>query len=390
MSMASVDERRDGGRAVEAAAITAHVRAHAGGYLLASSGAAAEVRLRESIHRPHSSIYRFDVSVDGDRHFLLVKTRRSSSRRAGVTASNGARARPRLIPELTPVEKARLEHAALFAVHACFARLGDPRLGAVRVFDLVPEHSAIVMEDAREPSLLEMLRPSRPQHRAADPGELGRVMTHAGEWLRAFHSIEAPAAPDAPAPGRADLLRFVADTSAFLGRHGEDRAFLRWLEAAMEEAALDVLPETPPSALGHCDYGPPNLLVGTGGRVSGIDTMGAWRKPIYEDMGYFLASFKRSSAWWLRPYLGRNARTTAAHERAFLAGYFGGEPVPWRAIRLYEVQATLDKWASIVSAGTGSPAGRWHPLRAAKLATTSWLARRSIRRALARGAEPAP
>lgn len=385
MSIARAADRRDDGRASEAAAITAHVRAHATRYLGVSTGASLGVRLRESVYRPWSSIYRFDVPAGDGSRFLLVKTRRPASE--DTLTSNGA-GRPRLIPALTPIEKARLEHAALSAVHACFTRLGNPRLGAVRVFDLLPQHSAIVMEDAREPSLLEILHDDGARRRAAERGELARVMWNAGEWLRAFHSIETPAAPGTAAPGRADLLRFVYDVCAFLARHGEDRAFLQWLEGAMEAAALHALPELPPSALGHCDYGPPNLLVGAGGRVSGIDTMGAWRKPIYEDIGYFLASFKRSASRRPRLRPARGAEAADAIERAFLAGYFGDEPVPWRAIRLYEVQATLDKWASMVAARADTPGARWHPVRHARLAVASWLARRSIRRALSPAAVP--
>jgi hypothetical protein len=36
-------------------------------------------------------------------------------------------------------------------------------------------------------------------------------------------------------------------------------------------------------------------------------------------------------------------------EQAFLAGYFGNQPIPIEAIRLFEIQALLDRWSGRVA-----------------------------------------
>ena len=71
--------------------------------------------------------------------------------------------------------------------------------------------------------------------------------------------------------------------------------------------------------------------------------------PIYEDIGYFLIRLKAnrlqvySSGYAISPEL------SAQYEQQFLYGYFGGEQIPWEAVRLFEVQALMDNWAAQIA-----------------------------------------
>jgi hypothetical protein len=45
-----------------------------------------------------------------------------------------------------------------------------------------------------------------------------------------------------------------------------------------------------------------------------------------------------------------DSRQLALHEQEFLFGYFGPSPIPYKIIRLYEVQALLVRWSRRVFA----------------------------------------
>jgi hypothetical protein len=100
--------------------------------------------------------------------------------------------------------------------------------------------------------------------------------------------------------------------------------------------------------MGHGDFAPRNILVGPGGRVSVLDTLGRWRAPAFEDIGNFLLAFKAHRLQVYSQGLFLSASRIKQYENQFLRGYFGDDPIPLASIRLFECLAALEKWSSVV------------------------------------------
>ena len=79
-----------------------------------------------------------------------------------------------------------------------------------------------------------------------------------------------------------------------------------------------------------------------------LDTVARWRAPIYEDIGRFLLALKASKLRVFGAGILYDARTIEQHERQFLCGYFERDCIPWTTVRLFEIQALMDKWSSLV------------------------------------------
>jgi hypothetical protein len=134
--------------------------------------------------------------------------------------------------------------------------------------------------------------------------------------------------------------------ATFLERtHGGDPFFRRAAEVAMR-AARDALPAQLPLVPGHGDYSPNNIFAHPCGRIAVFDTCGKWRVPLYEDVAFFLFTFKTlyPPMHSLSPGTRRDA--FARYDGDFMRGYFGSETLPLQAVRAFEVQCVLAKWAS--------------------------------------------
>jgi aminoglycoside phosphotransferase (APT) family kinase protein len=151
----------------------------------------------------------------------------------------------------------------------------------------------------------------------------------------------------------------LAVTDAFLEYLGEGsrRELCRSLQRAIHAAAAEALPEQLPCGLNHGDFAPWNVLVDRGGRVQVIDTLGKWTAPIYEDLARFLFGVELSpqQIWTGGQLVGTAELQWIRHQ--FWSGYFGAEPVPVRAIRLFECQMTLERWVALEYASR--TARRW-------------------------------
>lgn len=254
-------------------------------------------------------------------------------------AGDGGDERPRLVPTTEGSIRRTLEFEALEMVRGRLEEVGDPRFVAVRPLGVLPESTALVMEELDGRPLHRLLAQRLLRRRSSTRPRA--VASAAGRLLRVLH--DTPPSGQAVRQGRPAEL--VAAFEAF-GEHLAS-AGIRRLEpvvAAGADAAAS-LPDPLPTVISHGDFAPRNLLVDRAGRLALIDLLARWQAPPYEDLATFLVALDTS-----RP----NAATRGALfgraieqlETPFLAGYFGSEPVPRRAIRVYELLLLLDKWSA--------------------------------------------
>lgn len=328
---------------------------------------AGELRIEGSGGREGelSSIRRYRLCAGDVSHGVVAKLR------PRVLDPHADSLRPRVSPPLDPETKLVHENAALRAIASQLADRGDDRCFAVRVLDLLESPSALLMEETPGRPLSRALARSSRLLPGFGAGSLTTPLANLGSWLRAYHDMSA--LPHTR-PRSATRDEFVASVQRFAryldDAHRPDPPLAAVAERA-EALAATWLPDALPLAVGHGDLAPRNVLVDARGRVCVIDTRAAWRVPIYEDLAYFLASARTPRAQAASLGLAFGAGALRRLERAFLLGYFGGEPVPIGCIRLFELRALLDKWASRTEArerGDGPAMARaWHDWSADRL-----------------------
>ena len=334
-------------------------------------------------NRPASVVRDFTLASGGIERSILAKMpleRRATAEGAGVPPDVD---RPRLVPPTPTEKKFRLEFAALSEIHEHFLGLNDGRFGAVRVLDLLPEHRTLIMERVHGRTLRRRLYSLSSANRSI-AAELERAFRRTGTWLRIFHTMGCGEARESRHHRRADYAQFIEELANYLSGSVGDPLFIQWAASTLLEASQRLLPDSLPLGLAHGDFAPRNVLVGSKGRVIVLDTLARYRAPIYEDIGYFLASLHCNwprilSAGALLP-----TRRADRYESAFLSGYFEGERIPYPAIRLYETQALLDRW-SAVAWRRAHTSGPWAGFTGSvKLALLSRFLRRRITKHLLR------
>jgi aminoglycoside phosphotransferase len=284
--------------------------------------------------RQLSTVARVLVSrIDAEPVALIIKV--------GWTGlPSGFMDRPRLAPVTTSGERLRMEFEALTMVAARMEELDDPKLGAIRALGILPGSAALVME----------VFPGRPMQRILARGPLERSRSlrptrlawEAGRWLRVFHDMPIPDQPVRQGT-RQDLADAFTEYGAHLAGHTNTRDLASMVQAGIDGVAR--MPDPLPLSQCHGDFAPRNVLVDADGRLAVIDLLIRWQAPRYEDIAGFLVALDTSRA---------NAATRGllfgpAIERlkpAFLAGYFGPDPIPSDAIRVYELLLVLDKWSA--------------------------------------------
>jgi hypothetical protein len=80
-----------------------------------------------------------------------------------------------------------------------------------------------------------------------------------------------------------------------------------------------------------------------------LDALARWRTAIFDDISYFLTNLKMIGPQVIGQGLVFEPKLIARYEHNFLAGYFAGDLVPLRAIRLYETLSLLDRWSANMS-----------------------------------------
>lgn len=327
---------------VPSANLIAHLRRHASWYFEDVCGEPVHVELRRTSRRTNSTLHEFVVGGGETEHVVLVK----QPPRAPAQSLSGPD-RPRLFPKSRPELKSRFEYRAMAAIERHIARMGDPRFGAVRVLELLPDQQSLVMEKARERSLSGLLLRALPlPPRLATRERLGRIMRNCGSWLRRYHGLPGLKHTESRGAGRAVFVDAISRFTAYLARATGRPSFER-LGAEMADVAEAVLPPELPLGLGHGDYAPRNVLTALTGQIRVIDTQGRWKAPIYEDISHFLTAIKASTPQVLTGGRFCRPRTAAYLERHFLAGYFEDQSVPLDRIRLFECQTLVERWSAM-------------------------------------------
>ena len=273
--------------------------------------------------------------TDGPPARLIVK--------AGADLSSDMSDRPRLMPMTDQSERLGLEFDALRTVEARLKEADDPAFVAIRPLGVLPESGALVMEAFDGDSLHQFLMP-RPLRSGSElrPSSLARA---AGRWLRILH--DTPPSNQVVRQGTREEIvdAFIAFGSFLAGETGS-RRFEPVIEAGI--AAARRLPDPLPTVITHGDFAPRNILVDGSGRMAVIDLLARWQAPPFEDLAGFLVALQTSriNAATRGLVFGSSIEKL---EPAFLTGYYGSEPVPRRAIRVYELLLLLDKWSARAS-----------------------------------------
>jgi hypothetical protein len=243
----------------------------------------------------------------------------------------------------------RLHYSALKAIDEYFTGLNKRNLGAICVLDYLPEYQAIFTEELSEPKLRQLvLRKNRLYSPFLDD-KLVPAFQNVGIWLNAYHAMPKEEDVQTRHPHREDYVEAITRLTGFLAKTLGDETFFLRIASILMNKGREALPESLPLGLGHGDFALRNILIGQNARVSVLDTFAKWRTPIYEDIGFFLNDLKMSYPQTISQGLAFRLSQLTTYEKAFLTGYFGQEPIPYPAIRLYEARALLDKWSSKVA-----------------------------------------
>lgn len=328
--------------------LSRHLSNRAGEYFQELRNGEVQVHLRSKRQRTNSTLYEFHLAGADCRYAVLVK-----SPPRILALRNVARERlpdrPRLCSQPPLEHKSRFEYLALATIEKHLSSNKDDRFAAVRMLDLLPDGSALVMEKAKGRSLRQwLLDASRFSLRGADREALGRALVNAGAWLKRFHQLPPLTHTQQRCVHRDEFLCSVEEFIGYLSGHRI--RFCEQLRSDVAKLAHDVLPESLPRGLSHGDYAPWNILSEPCGRIRIIDTLARWQSPVYEDLAKFLFGMKLSQQQVWTMGHAYNSQQMAWFEQQFLEGYFNDEPIPYAQIRLFECQTILERWVAFVYA----------------------------------------
>jgi aminoglycoside phosphotransferase (APT) family kinase protein len=267
--------------------------------------------------------------------------------KAGAEVEPTESDRPRLVPMIESAERRPLEFEALRTLEARLAEVGDEAFAAVRPLAILPESTALVMEEFDGQPLHRFLvrRPflATPTLR---PLAMARA---AGRWLRILHDTQ-PTTQVVRQGTREEVADAFAAFGSYLATEVRSSDLDRIVGVGV--AATRLLPDPLPTVITHGDFAPRNILVDRAGRLAVIDLLARWQAPPFEDLAWFLVALdtSRANAATRGLFFGR---TIERLEPAFLSGYYGSEPVPRDAIRVYELLLLLDKWSARVIRNRG-------------------------------------
>ena len=323
-----------------AATLAAFLESRAADYHPELRGRTVRSQLEHASLRPFSELYEFTVSSGATARRLLVKLPFPNRPRPPAAAD-----RPRLYWPVAPELLAPLEHATMCHIEEHFSQWSHPQFGCVRVLDLLRGPDAIVMEKVEGT----MLRASAVASSALQRDDRAAVTAfeNAGRWLRQFHQL-----PDLPhtrprTTTRDDFITMTNGFADYFPTVGAPPWMASVCEFLMRESD-STLSSDLPLGLAHGDFAPRNVIVSSGSRITVLDTLARWRAPIYEDLALFLLSLQLSGGSRVL-FAGDSIRLTTL-SRAFLSGYGGDAECEWPVLRLFILQALLDRGCSYVSA----------------------------------------
>lgn len=313
-----------------------------------------QVALVSEQRRAASTHYRYTIGTAERQYPVLVKVRESNVDEPMVI--DDTLTRPRMVQRLQ-VGSFQLEYNALTSIDQFFTGMHDPRFGAIHVLDCLPEYAAVVMVEARDPDLRGLFSTTNRLQSWHTGDRVLKVFNNVGAWLRAYQMLPDQGKAKTRHHRRVDYVNNVAMFANFVAMRSGDSDLIDRVRQTAEQAASH-LPDELPVGLGHGDFSMRNILVGADNQVTVIDTMARWQVPIYEDLSYFLAGLWTNKPQVFTLGLAFSNGWIARCEQAFLNGYFGSDPIPYREINLFKLLALLDKWSSLVELLKTPKAGR--------------------------------
>jgi aminoglycoside phosphotransferase (APT) family kinase protein len=310
------------------------------------TGARVEIETVKVIDRSSSRLLHFRLQAARVSRDVIVKLR---SLDLPIAPPSEAPSWLRLCPFPPEQDLGRAEAAALSSIYQHFAD-SDPRFRPVRLLEYREDWHGLIMEFARGEELDRRLLAAHRFGAAGSSAARATPCQQAGAWLRRYH--EMPGALDGPQlrADRASIVQCFSEVLSYLGDTAGPCSLFSRLEERLEAQANAVLPETLLTQRVHGDFWPGNVLVGPDGRITVIDTFGYGATPRYEDIAYFLVHLRamKPQMYTLGAWIRKE--DSNAWEAAFLAGYFGEDPIPIGAVRLFELLTLLYKWASAENA----------------------------------------
>jgi hypothetical protein len=347
--------------AQQCASIEAHVRARAGDYLGVEAGVETFVSLMRIEPRATSRIYRYQLAAGTAKVGLLVKAALTTAGAAGQR-DRGVPDRPRIVPFSDAAERYSLEFRALRRVERHFGECRDARIGAVRVFDMIPSERAVVMEALDRPTLRTLALQQGRLLSGAGARQVEEAFFNAGTWLQRYHGLVAGHGVEDVCTTREEAVEFSARLTGYLAQYSSAATFAEAIRSTFAKEAAQAFPPELPLGLSHSDYAMRNIIVAPTGAVSVIDMLGRHRMPVYRDVAGFLANLQYS---WVPALAGGSVfymQRRGAYAQEFVRGYFGDNTIPIGAMRLFHAQALLERWCSIIArvqaAGRGTAGTR--------------------------------
>jgi hypothetical protein len=303
----------------------------------------SQIEVLAIIRRPVCDVYRLRVRSGGGQRLVRAKQYRDWRREPDVGDAHASDP-PRLFLPPAVDDKAPFEYRALAAIYEQFSD-GDWRFGRVRPLALLPSDRTVVLEELPLQGVDAALSRRRFFRSGRARPQLETALRNAGAWLHRFHRMPLLAHTRRRHASRDEFVKSLDSAALYLQKNlGRTSAVDRLIDRA-RCAASGALPSDLPLGLNHGDFAPRNLLLSDDGRVHGIDTLARWEAPIYEDIGHFLAALETTEMQMFSQGLWIARAELDRHKRAFVEGYFG-QAVPWEAVRLFELQALLYRWAS--------------------------------------------
>ncbi len=310
--------------------------------------------LRTDGHR-FSSIHWY---TSGDVADVVVKVARDP--RMPADRSQSYADRPRLVPLIPSEHEIRCEYEALLRTQRHIEATDAQGIGSVGVHGFLPVQEAMVTEAVSSPTLSDVLK-------TGQTIDLRLACQRAGLWLRTFHGLPESSDVVCRNATRAQFCESIDQFSSFLADRGISQTWLEAINRRVFACAVDHLPSDLPLGTNHGDYAPHNMFVSADATIMAYDTTAAWRTAIYEDIARFLFLARR--------YPGHSNE----REAWCLEGYFGSEPIPHAAVKLFMIQVMFDEWCSVAF----SPLRAKGLRRLAKSARLKWRSR-SYRREIER------
>ncbi|QEG41897.1 phosphotransferase [Roseimaritima ulvae] len=309
-----------------------------------------ELKLVKEVHRRFCQIYMFSLSAESECPDLVVKVPVGHADRAYQEQSSQRSFvdRPRLFDRVDAESKSWKEYAALCRIQNHLDQHPDPRFGVVRVYDLLPQQQAMVMQWIDLPALRQKLYATHRFSSVSRAQRLEPAFSHTGAWLRNHHQLPPLSHCQTRNTTRDDYLAAVERFVAFLADHAGDREGILRMHERIVQWAQSEMPAEIPTGQVHGDFAPRNVFVDDQNCVSVFDTLGRFEAPIYEDIAKMLMTVNASGPQMLSAGMLYPRPRLERFQRAFLEGYFGDQAIPTSVIQLFLVQLLLEHWAAVV------------------------------------------